>query len=123
MQSILTPQVWRPSAAPYSIVNPMAMQMLERTRAAQNFDPAKFLPLEIGEARAGWIRRDLAGHLRRWPDILEIGPASVRVSAALTTEPARTAALANVTRALADDGTIQGWRDETYAVRIRPQDD
>lgn len=96
--------------------------MLERIRAAQAFDPGKFLPFEAGEARAGWIRRDFATLLRRWPDILETGPVSVRLSAALASEPARTVALANVTRALASDGTITGWRDETYAVRIRPQD-
>ena len=91
----------------------MAMHMLERMSAAQGFDAGNFLPFEVGEARAGWIRRDLAGLLRRWPDTLEIGQASVRLSAALTSEPARTAALAKVTRALAD---------ETYAVRIHPQD-
>ena len=98
------------------------MTLLQRIRAAQVFDPARFLPFEIGESRAGWVRRDLATLLRRWPDTLEIGEANVRLSAALATEPERTAALANVTRALASDGTIKGWRDETYPVRIRPQD-
>jgi 8-oxo-dGTP pyrophosphatase MutT (NUDIX family) len=98
------------------------MTLLQQIRAAQVFDPARFLPFEIGESRAGWIRRDLATPLRRWPDTLEIGEASVRLSAAIATEPERTAALAKVTRALANDGTIKGWRDETYAVRIRPQD-
>jgi 8-oxo-dGTP pyrophosphatase MutT (NUDIX family) len=98
------------------------MKLLERVRAAQTFDPGKFLPFEIREARAGWIRRDLATLLRRWLDIFEIGQASVRLSAALASEPARTAALAKVTRALANDGTITGWRDETYAVRVHPHD-
>lgn len=101
----------------------MAMQMLEQMRAAQAFDPGNFLPFEVGEARAGWIRLDLAAWLRRWPDILEVGEASVRLNATLTAEPERTAALARVTRTLANDGTIKGWRDETYAVRIRPPEE
>jgi 8-oxo-dGTP pyrophosphatase MutT (NUDIX family) len=99
------------------------MPMLERIRAAQAFDPGKFLPFEVGDARAGWIRRDLAGHLGRWPDVFEVGKEKVCLSAALASDSARTAALANVTRALADGGAINGWRDETYAVRIPPQDE
>ena len=99
------------------------MKLLQKTSAAQTFDPRKFVPVEVGEARAGWIRQDLAELLRRWPNIFEIGEASVRLSAALKSEPERTAALAKVARALANDGAIKGWRDETYAVRIRPQDE
>lgn len=97
--------------------------MLEQIRAAQAFDAGKFLPFEVGEVRAGWIRRDLAGRLRRRPDVFEVGKERVCLNATLTSEPACTAALADVTRALASDGTIKGWRDETYAVRIRPQDE
>ena len=100
----------------------MAMRLSQQARAAQAFDRGKFFPFEVGEAHAGWIRRDLAALLRRWPEILEVGEASVGLNATLTTEPARTAALAKVTSALANDGTIKGWRDETYAVRIRLQD-
>src|SRR5688572_25607284 len=98
------------------------MTLLLQTSAAQAFDPRKFLPFEIGEARAGWIRRDRAPLLRRWPDILEVGEISACLNATLTDEPSRTAALAKVTRALVNDGAISGWRDETYAVRIRPHD-
>jgi 8-oxo-dGTP pyrophosphatase MutT (NUDIX family) len=98
------------------------MKLLQQIRTAQAFDPRKFLPFEIGEARAGWVLRDLVSVLRRWPDILEIGEASVRLSAAIATEPARTAALARVTRTLANEGAIKGWRDETYAVRMHSHD-
>jgi 8-oxo-dGTP pyrophosphatase MutT (NUDIX family) len=98
------------------------MKLLQQISAAQAFDPGKFLPFEVGEARAGWIRRDLAGHLRRWPDVFEVGKERVCLNATLTNVPARTAALANVTRALANDGAIAGWRDETYAVRSHAHD-
>jgi len=98
------------------------MKLLQQISAAQAFDPGRFLPFEVGEARAGWIRRDLAGHLRHWPDVFEVAKERVCLNATLTNEPACTAALADVTRALSSGGTIKGWRDETYAVRIRPHD-
>lgn len=98
------------------------MTPLQRIRAAQHFHPDKFVPLEICGKRIGWIRRDLVALLRRWPDLLEIGEASVRLSPALADEPARTAALAEVTRTLERDGAITGWRNETYPVRIGRED-
>jgi len=104
------------------IVESTATKLPRQIRAAQDFDPGKFLLFEAGEARAGWIRRDLAPMLRRWPDVFELARERVCLSAALADEPARTAALAEVTRALDRDGAIRGWRNETYAVRIRAQD-
>jgi 8-oxo-dGTP pyrophosphatase MutT (NUDIX family) len=98
-------------------------KFVRQVRAAQLFDPSKFFPLEIGGARAGWIRKDRTGLLRRWTDVFELGTERVRLSAALAGEPARTAALAEVVRTLERDGAIRGWRNETYAVRIRPQDE
>ena len=95
------------------------MGLLEQVRAAQSFDPRGFVPFEIGAERAGWIRRDVAGRLRRWPEIFEFPQDCVRLSPALMHEAARTAALAEVTRGLAREGAINGWRNETYPVRIR----
>jgi 8-oxo-dGTP pyrophosphatase MutT (NUDIX family) len=104
------------------IVDSTAMKLLRQISAAQDFDPGKFVPFEIFGARAGWIRKDRAGLLRRWTDVFELGAERVRLSHALADESTRTAALAGVTRALERDGAIRGWRNETYAVRIRPLD-
>src|SRR5688572_30125156 len=98
------------------------MSLLDQLRAAQEFDPAGFLRFEIDGQRAGFIRRDLIARLCRWPEIFEVDEARVQLSASLADAPARGAALADVARALERDGAISGWRDETYAVRMRPHD-
>ena len=101
---------------------PGTVGLLERANAARDFHPARFLPFEIGEQRAGWIRRDLAGRLQRWPEAFQVTEGHVRLVASLADEPARTAAMASVARELEHDGAISGWRDETYAIRSRLQD-
>jgi 8-oxo-dGTP pyrophosphatase MutT (NUDIX family) len=90
-------------------------RLLERIRAAHAFDAGTFLPFAAGD-RVGWIRRDFVSRLSRWPHVFDIEARGVRLREALATESSRTAALAEVTRALAEDGTIPGWRDETYAI-------
>jgi len=97
------------------------MGLLEQVRAAQSFDPRGFVRFEIGAERAGWIRREFVARLRRWPEMFEFLQERVRLSPALTDEAARTDALADVARGLAREGAITGWRDETYAVRIRQE--
>ena len=97
------------------------MGLFEQVLAAQDFDPRGFVPFEIGAERAGWIRRESVARLRGWPQVLEFPQEGVRLSPALTDEAARTDALADVARGLAREGAITGWRDETYAVRIRQE--
>ena len=92
--------------------------LLERIRGARVFDPARFLPLEAG-ARIGWVRRDLVAGLRGWPDVFTIEERCVRLLPG--SEAGRTAALAKVARGLYEAGRIDGWRDETYAVRATPK--
>ena len=87
--------------------------LLERIRAARDFESGRFLSLEA-DRRIGWIRRDLVVRLRRWPEVFAIDESIVGLRP--QGEADRTAALAVVTHALAEDGTIPGWRDETYAI-------
>jgi 8-oxo-dGTP pyrophosphatase MutT (NUDIX family) len=83
---------------------------------ARAFDPARFLRLRMGSHDAGWIRRDLAQHLRAWPGLFRFEACGVTLSPLLGTEGERTAALAGVIERLAAMGVIGGWRDERYAV-------
>lgn len=96
-------------------------KLFARVHAARAFGPDRFLPFEA-DGRLGWIRRDLVSRLDRWPEVFVIDERSVRLRSSLATEADRTAAFAAVTRGLAHEGTITGWRNETYAVRIRRQD-
>ncbi|CAB3801885.1 NUDIX hydrolase [Paraburkholderia fynbosensis] len=89
--------------------------------AARRFDAAAHLPFWIGAEQVGWIRASDVPLLTRWPDVFDIdsnsGHALVVLAAAFDTVDLRSAALGSVIGALAAEGRIPGWRDETYAIR------
>lgn len=95
--------------------------LLERVRAARDFDPGRFVRLEA-VGRIGWIRRDRVARVGRWPGVFGLDGGSVRLLSTLASEGQRTAALADVAHTLAKEGAIAGWRHETYAVRVRLHD-
>ncbi len=86
-----------------------------RLRAAREFRPRGYVALALGANTIGWIRLDLAGRLRAWTEVFEFSETNVCLRPA--DEAALSAALAEVARVLAREGAIQGWRDETYAIR------
>lgn len=85
--------------------------------AARRFDVRAHLPFWIGAGRVGWIRQADAALLTRWPDVFEVGSTRVAMSASFDNLTSRSAALGAVIGALAAEGRIPGWRDETYAIR------
>ena len=89
--------------------------------AARRFDAAVHRPFWIGAEQVGWIRASDVPLLARWPDVFDIdsgqnGP-RVTLAAAFDTVDLRSAALGSVIGALAAEGRIPGWRNETYAIR------
>ncbi|MCY0387194.1 DUF4743 domain-containing protein [Robbsia sp. Bb-Pol-6] len=90
--------------------------------AARRFDPRRHRRLMIAATAVGWIREDDVDVLRRWPAVFTIAPGTVTLAAALDTLEARSAALGGVIQALAGEGRITGWRDETFAIRNRFDD-
>ena len=85
--------------------------------AARRFDAHAHLPFWIDAGQVGWIRSDDVRLLARWPDVFEIDDARVKLAPAFNTVDLRSAALGSVIGALAADGRIPGWRNETYAIR------
>jgi len=85
--------------------------------AARRFDASAHRPFRIGAEQIGWIREHDVPLLARWPDVFEIASDAVTLAAAFDTVDLRSAALASVIGALAADGRIPGWRNETYAIR------
>jgi 8-oxo-dGTP pyrophosphatase MutT (NUDIX family) len=94
----------------------LARQNARLQSAASAFDRARFTALHIGAIRIGWVRHDHAQRLRAWPEIFVPGAGGLKLAEDLKDAGTRTAALASVTRALAEQGVITGWRDEWYAV-------
>jgi 8-oxo-dGTP pyrophosphatase MutT (NUDIX family) len=74
------------------------------------------LPFYVKEHVVGWVRPSFADQLRRWPHVFEVNPAFVTLRAKPDTAAGRTAAMAEVTRDLAKDGVIRGWRDELVSI-------
>ncbi|RAR61888.1 NUDIX domain-containing protein [Paraburkholderia unamae] len=88
---------------------------------ARRFDVGAHLPFHIGDERVGWIRENDVALLARWPDVFEIDGdadnARVTLAPHFDNVTARSAALGSVIGALAAEGRIPGWRNETYAIR------
>jgi 8-oxo-dGTP pyrophosphatase MutT (NUDIX family) len=74
------------------------------------------LPFYVKEHAVGWLRPSFADQLRRWPHLFEVSPAYVTLRASPDTPQGRSEAMAEVTRELAREGTIRGWRDELVSV-------
>ncbi len=85
--------------------------------AARRFDVRAHLPFWIGAERVGWIRAADAPALARWPEVFQHDGARIVLNPELDDATTRSAALGAVIGALAAEGRIPGWRDETYAIR------
>jgi 8-oxo-dGTP pyrophosphatase MutT (NUDIX family) len=77
------------------------------------------VPFYVREHIVGWLRPSFADLLRRWPHVFEVADAFVGMLVQPDTPAARTAAMAEVTRELARDGVIRGWRDEPVSIAER----
>lgn len=85
---------------------------------ARRFEPCAHRPFFMASMQVGWIREGDVGLLARWPDVFEIDSARVTLAARFDgSADSRSAALGAVIGALAGQGRIPGWRDETYAIR------
>jgi hypothetical protein len=88
--------------------------------AARRFDIGAHLPFWIDAEQVGWIRSTDVPSLARWPDVFEIDSIErgrVTLASVFNTVDLRSAALGSVIGALAAEGRIPGWRNETYAIR------
>ncbi len=86
------------------------------THASRGGGELPVLPFYVREHAVGWLRPSFADQLRRWPHVFEVDTAYVALRAQPDTPAGRTQAMAEVTRELAREGTIRGWRDEPMSV-------
>ncbi len=86
------------------------------THASQAGRELPAIPFYVKEHVVGWLRPSFADPLRRWPHVFEVNSSYVRLAAKPETPQARSAAMAEVTRDLARDGVVTGWRDELVSV-------
>ncbi len=74
------------------------------------------VPLIVEGHVAGRLTPDRAARLARFGHVFHVGADRVVVRASPDTPLARSTALAQVARTLADEGALTAWRDELYAV-------
>jgi 8-oxo-dGTP pyrophosphatase MutT (NUDIX family) len=74
------------------------------------------LPFYVRDHVVGWLRPSFADQLRRWPHVFEVADSFVTLRAQPDTPQGRSEAMAQVTRELARDGVVRGWRDELVSV-------
>jgi 8-oxo-dGTP pyrophosphatase MutT (NUDIX family) len=86
------------------------------THASHAGREVPLIPFYVREHAVGWLRPSFADLLRRWPHHFEVNPSYVTLKAKPDTVAGRSDALAEVTRELARDGVIRGWRDELVRV-------
>jgi 8-oxo-dGTP pyrophosphatase MutT (NUDIX family) len=89
--------------------------------AARRFHARSHAAFCIHGEQVGWIRSVDVSLLELWPTVFDIavdsGGERITLSDAFDTIDRRSAALGSVIDALAANGHIPGWRDETYAIR------
>jgi 8-oxo-dGTP pyrophosphatase MutT (NUDIX family) len=84
--------------------------------ACNAHDLSKFRPFLVAGKRVGWIRRDLAEHLGRWPLVFDLASDKVTMLDAVGGAEARTSAIADVCEALLAEGLLPQSRSEEFAV-------
>jgi 8-oxo-dGTP pyrophosphatase MutT (NUDIX family) len=86
------------------------------THASHASREVPLIPFYVREQPVGWLRPSFADLLNRWPHVFEVNPAFVTLRVKPDTVAGRTDALAEVTRELAREGVIRGWRDEPVRI-------
>ncbi len=90
--------------------------MHQRLAAALAPPPADLVPLRVGPHVVGWLNDARAARAARFTKVFARTADGLELVPALTTEPARTQAMADVTRTLADEKLLTAWRNEEYDV-------
>jgi len=98
------------------MTDPRIQRVRDGLHARQPFDASQLIPWVVAGQRVGWLGRERAALLARWPKWFEVSAQRVDLRDSLATAAERTAALAEVIARLADDGHVRGWRDERFAV-------
>ncbi|MDF7012619.1 DUF4743 domain-containing protein, partial [Escherichia coli] len=98
------------------MTEPRIQRIRDGLAARQAFDADALIPWIVAGQRVGWLSRERASLLARWPHWFDVSTQRVDLRETVATEAQRTAALAEVIMRLAEEGHVRGWRDERFAV-------
>jgi 8-oxo-dGTP pyrophosphatase MutT (NUDIX family) len=94
------------------------MPFRDHIRLCNSFDPVRAVPLTVGGARVGLVRRDNAEALRRFRDVFAVSENGVELIARGEADTVSQAVDA-VVDALVAERRIPKWRNETFDVAPR----
>jgi 8-oxo-dGTP pyrophosphatase MutT (NUDIX family) len=95
------------------------MSLIDHIHRCQSADMRKFLPWLIAGHPVGWVRRDVAERLGKYPTVFATDGKAVRLRDHLASFDHRTAAVGDVARDLYEAGVFTGWRNEWFPVMPR----
>lgn len=98
------------------------MSYLDKIRACNDWDPARFLPLRALGSRIGSLRPALAAELRRWPHWFRVGTESVEWVQVPDTFGGRSALIEEVVGTLVKQGIIAYLHGEAYGLTAGRRD-
>jgi 8-oxo-dGTP pyrophosphatase MutT (NUDIX family) len=94
------------------------MSFADHIRACNNYDPKRAIPLLAQGRRLGWLRRDNAETLARFPGVFAVEPERAVLLAEGDVD-AVSAAVDEVVEALLAENKLPKWRNETFDVAPR----
>ncbi len=94
------------------------MSFADHIRFCNSYDPARVLPLLAGSRLIGFVRRDNAALLRRFPELFAVGEDAVRL-AAQGDVATLSAAVDAAVEVLVAERRVPRWRNETFDVMAR----
>ena len=92
------------------------MSFLDHIARCNAHDLSKFVPFSAAGERVGYVRRDNAAQLARFPETFRVASDGVTLAPELDGYAARADAVAAVVRTLAEEGAIAALRNELYPV-------
>jgi isopentenyldiphosphate isomerase len=92
------------------------MSYLDRIQSCNNFSTENYLPFMINDELIGWANNSFIDKLQNFRSVFEITSEELRFVPELTNQELRTQAISPIIDALHQQGVIESWVGETYAV-------
>jgi len=95
------------------------MSYLEHITRCNHYNPDLYIPFYIADQQVGWIDKHFSSHLKVWGDIFQRKNSVITLNPELSTPEKRTQAVAPILETLHNEGVIDSWVGEPYAVNTR----
>ena len=92
------------------------MSYLQRIASCNTASTENYLPFHIDGKQTGWIKRDFAEHLARWPDVFVVNSQLAELAGTLRGFSQRTEVVDRIIHQLVEEKVVRCYLDEPYPV-------